>query len=118
MVILDDFDHTWLRPKEFKRLFDAYPLDVQYKGGYRAWNPKLVVITSNEDPAVWFSGEHWPMVKRRIETYYYFYADKAYVKSNDYDTVIRLYKQMTSYIGCSSEASRVERSETHISDTD
>lgn len=94
MVVFDEFDHTWFPAKQFKRIIDGYPLLVQYKGGFMNWSPELVVITSNEDPSNWYTADQWPMVKRRIEMFYYFYDVGKYVKSDDYDTVLRLAKDL------------------------
>lgn len=72
-VVIDDFAPDQLEPARFKNLFDRYPMSVPIKGGFRPWIPKLVVITSNVDPASWYTtvvnGESIPdaAVQRRLD---------------------------------------------------
>jgi len=39
----------------FKRLTDRYPINVQVKGAFITWKPKVIVFTSNSHPFEW-----WP----------------------------------------------------------
>lgn len=54
-VIVDDFEPDQLEAARFKNLFDRYQMQVPVKGGFRNWNPRLVVITTNVDPATWYT---------------------------------------------------------------
>lgn len=49
------------------RLFDRYPLMVEYKGGTCQMRATKFIITSNFSPAEWFPGHHqWPAFVRRL----------------------------------------------------
>lgn len=52
-VLIDDYSGEY-NIHYFKRLLDRYPMNVQVKGGYAQWKPKVIYITSNTDPAVWY----------------------------------------------------------------
>lgn len=52
-VLIDDFGGEY-SIHFLKRLLDRYPMQVQVKGGYRAWYPKKIYITSNTEPVHWY----------------------------------------------------------------
>jgi len=53
-VILDDF-YGWLPWTFMLRLLDRYPFQIQYKGGMREFTSKNIFITSNQEPASWYT---------------------------------------------------------------
>lgn len=55
-AVLDDF-HGNMKFDYWKRLTDAYPMQVEVKGGMMNFNSKLIVITSNQHPESWWSAE-------------------------------------------------------------
>lgn len=67
-VIMDDFDGT-ANLAFLLRLFDRYPMDVPVKGGFVAWRPRIIWVTSQYDPAHWYGdkGEHYNALARRID---------------------------------------------------
>lgn len=57
VVLFEDLSHEDRRPqRELLRLFDRYPVSIQYKGGttWAAWTH--IFITSNEHPCWWYDG--------------------------------------------------------------
>lgn len=48
------------------RLLDIYPLQVPVKGSFVNWSPKIIFITSNEDPEHWHREKDYAPLKRRI----------------------------------------------------
>lgn len=61
VVLLDDYSGEY-NIHFFKRLLDRYPMTVQVKGGYSAWSPTTIYITSNTHPNMWYA-DH-PQVDR------------------------------------------------------
>lgn len=53
VVVFDDFKGN-LPYSLLLRLLDRYPLQVEKKGSMVAFNPKIIVITSNEPPNRWY----------------------------------------------------------------
>lgn len=51
-VIIDDFDARTPRAT-LLRILDIYPVRVPVKGGFRAFNPSRIIVTTNFDPTVW-----------------------------------------------------------------
>ena len=74
-VILDEF-YGWLRYSELLRMLDAYPMQVQVKGGFVNFAPKRIIITSNKQPWDWYNNDkiHWDYqaLYRRIEHAWWF----------------------------------------------
>lgn len=52
-VILDDYD-GYINFREFLQLCDAYPHQIPFKGGFKKFNSKRIIITANIDPDVWY----------------------------------------------------------------
>lgn len=52
-VLIDDYCGEY-SIHFLKRLLDRYPMNVQVKGGYRAWFPTNIYITSNTEPVHWY----------------------------------------------------------------
>lgn len=68
-VLFDDFTGSVFALSYLLRLLDRYPMRVPIKGGFRQWVPRRIFITSNFDPASWYSGasqEHHDALFRRF----------------------------------------------------
>lgn len=69
-VVLDDIRPGWATFDEFLRLFDKYPLTVEYKGGSRQFQAKEIWVTAPMPPLQFFegvNGEAMNQIIRRIE---------------------------------------------------
>lgn len=55
-VIFDDF-YGWIKADNMLRIMDAYPHQVEYKGGSRQFNSKYLFITSNTLPMSWYTNQ-------------------------------------------------------------
>lgn len=53
VVVLDEFNGT-IKYTTLLRMLDAYPLQLEYKGGMLAFNPDVIIITSNKPPNQWY----------------------------------------------------------------
>lgn len=68
-VLFDDFMCD-IKLTQMLRLLDRYPMQVPVKGDFVNWAPRRLYITSNLDPALWYSGcaqESIKALMRRIE---------------------------------------------------
>lgn len=68
-VLLDDFRGE-LSFGFLLRLLDRYPLQVPVKGGFTAWTPEVIYITSNLSPTEWYpllQESHEPLLRRISE---------------------------------------------------
>lgn len=74
VILLDDFSDTWgLSAQMLFRVLDPYPLRVEVKGGFvcAAW--QFAIITTNLDPALWFSSQTQEVkdaLMRRLDIHY------------------------------------------------
>lgn len=68
-VILDDFRDSWCSVTEILSLLDRYEKRVEFKGGYRQFKPKVIVVTSCSSPREMYSntGEAIDQLLRRID---------------------------------------------------
>lgn len=68
-VVIDDF-YGWLKFDDILRLCDRYPLRTPYKGGFKKFVAKRIIITSNVNYRDWFPNitneELWRAFERRI----------------------------------------------------
>lgn len=72
-VIWEEFDPCECPRALFLTLTDRYKCNINIKGGERNWKPKKIIITSNHDPILWYSGEAEPRaVQRRISSVLFF----------------------------------------------
>lgn len=53
VVVLDEFNGT-IKYTTLLRMLDAYPLQLEVKGGMVAFNPDVIIITSNKPPNQWY----------------------------------------------------------------
>lgn len=70
VVILDDFRDSWFSITYFLALIDRYEFKVEYKGGFRQFKPKDIIITSIRHPKYLFEGcknEPIKQILRRID---------------------------------------------------
>lgn len=69
-VIFDDFGGSEFKLTYFLKLLDRYPMRVPIKGGFMAWVPKKIWITSNYSPKEWYANakdEHVKALFRRFD---------------------------------------------------
>lgn len=69
-VLFDDFRKNSISFNEFLRMTDRYKYICEVKGGSRQFVPKLIVITSDEHPSDWWSGNDLIQILRRVDTIY------------------------------------------------
>lgn len=68
-VIFDDFGGHEFKLTYLLKLLDRYPMRVPVKGSFVVWAPKMIWLTSNTDPKLWYQGaslEHQAALRRRI----------------------------------------------------
>lgn len=56
-VLIDDFEpfeQGYFNFRELLRLFDRYPMSIEFKGGVTEFRSKTVIITTNIDPDSWY----------------------------------------------------------------
>jgi hypothetical protein len=63
-----------------KKPTDRYPEEVRVLYGYVPWKPKVIFLTSNHVPGVWWSPDQcdqfdWEAIKRRVKTVVQVYKD-------------------------------------------
>jgi len=77
VVCLEDFDGN-MPLKQFNRMIDRYPEEVETKGSHLWWMPQIIFIVSNIVPSKWWPDEGRQDVKeqvfRRINAVYDFNA--------------------------------------------
>lgn len=61
VLVLDEFDGSWMSFEEFLRICDRYPLQVEGKGTMKPFLFKYIIVTSNKLPREWWSEEAVPM---------------------------------------------------------
>lgn len=68
-VIIDDFRPSWWSITEMLSLLDRYEKKVEFKGGYRQFRPKAIVVTSCLAPRQCYegTGEAVEQLVRRID---------------------------------------------------
>nr|WAE42846.1 MAG: replication associated protein [Cressdnaviricota sp.] len=75
VVCLEDFDGN-MQLKQFNRLIDRYPEEVETKGGFLWWMPNIVFIITNAPPHTWWGDDGRQNIKdqvfRRISACYDF----------------------------------------------
>jgi len=67
-VVIDDFKGQ-CEISVLLRLWDRYPLQVPVKGGFVEWVPRIVFVTANYHPSVFYEGEgySYDALLRRID---------------------------------------------------
>lgn len=70
VVAIDDFDHTTMTRRTFNMLTDRYDYRIKVKGSTMTWNPRVIYITSNNDPWEWYGGD--TAVRRRLHRVYWY----------------------------------------------
>jgi hypothetical protein len=76
-LIMDDYRANWMPLSELLTLLDRYPRQVEYKGGFRQFVPKRVIITSIFSPQETYKsvGEDMNQLLRRIDKTIYLQND-------------------------------------------
>lgn len=70
-VIIDEF-YGWIPFDLLLRLLDRYPLQVEVKGGKVNFSAKLIIITTNKNPRMWYKDAYFPALARRVEEWWVF----------------------------------------------
>lgn len=65
-VLIDEFSGG-ISYRLFLRALDRYSCRVQVKGGSIHWLPKMIYITSNISPKLWFHKEDYDPLERRLD---------------------------------------------------
>lgn len=74
VALLDDFGDGMMNIHYLKNILDRYPMDVPIKGSRTAWNPELIIITSNGPPELWYPSarlEDLTALKRRFQSFHF-----------------------------------------------
>lgn len=77
-VLFDDFSGaaSKIGLKEFNRLLDPYPLELEKKNGYIWYCPETIIISTNVKPSLWYNFSNredvYSQIKRRITGIYDF----------------------------------------------
>jgi len=53
-LLFDDFDYRKMDWQTFLTITDRYPMNINIKGGWANFAPKVIVFTSNSDPKSWY----------------------------------------------------------------
>lgn len=83
VAIFDDFRSKGVKFDYLLRLFDRYPFQVEFKGGFVEWNPSVIFVTTPDAPRHTFATrmEHKPedirQLERRISGTYCLPMDRA-----------------------------------------
>lgn len=72
IALFDDFDGSDIAYRLLLRVLDRYPIRVPVKGGFVAWRPKVIYITSNLKPAEWYNLSDNAALLRRLTTVTHF----------------------------------------------
>jgi len=86
VALFDEFhggEEQGLTFAKWKCICDRYRYKVPVKGGYRNWNPNVIIFTSNIDPKLWWIDDKKPrdwetQFNRRVTSIDY--MDEAYVE--------------------------------------
>lgn len=65
VVVFDDIDMTTISRTLFLKLVNHIPYKLRVMGAYQEWNPKTLIIITNDHPSMWIHYDD-PAVKRRI----------------------------------------------------
>lgn len=74
-VILDDFDGSTMKYKQFLRFIDRYKRRCNVKGTSKNWCAETIIITSNTAPITWWKGlnsNELKALQRRLPNITYF----------------------------------------------
>lgn len=58
IVLFDDYAGSEFKLQYLLKLLDRYPMQVPVKGGFVSFVPREIYLTSNLDPADWYSNAH------------------------------------------------------------
>ncbi len=82
VVLLDDFcgAASKVSLNYTLRLLDRYPIQVPNKGGFTWWMPRLIILTTNIHPRLWYKWDNregqYDALLRRITEVWYYTADR------------------------------------------
>ncbi len=86
IVLLDDFSgsSSHMNLVALLQLLDRNPLQVPIKGGYTLWLPEKIYLTTNLEPAKWYTWEgrakQYLALARRFTSVRVYYADDKYIE--------------------------------------
>jgi hypothetical protein len=72
VALFDDFDGSDISYRLLLRVLDRYPIRVPVKGGFVAWRPKVIYLTSNLSPQEWYNLADNSALLRRLTTVTHF----------------------------------------------
>lgn len=78
VALFDDFGGSEFKLTYLLKLLDRYECKVEVKGGMRQWAPKIIYITSNKEPILWYPNafeEHRLALWRRLNKVILFNQD-------------------------------------------
>jgi hypothetical protein len=64
-VLIEDFDGN-MPLKDFNQRLDLYPIEAQIKNGFIWWLPKIIFLTTNTPPALWYNYSARQNVKAQV----------------------------------------------------
>lgn len=89
-VVFDEFaDHMWGR-QYFNNLCDGGPLRLDVKGGFVTARFKLIVFTSNDDPARWWNGH--ASAQRRMDEVWRVEYGEGHGHNKDYSNAVEVWQ--------------------------
>ncbi len=86
-VLFDDYN-GWVPFEKFLSMLDAYPYQVEIKGGFVNWFPRRIIITANYPVAKWYGfvgQQNIAAVERRID--YLFQSTNPANEREDWGTI-------------------------------
>jgi hypothetical protein len=82
VAVFDDFGGE-MPLKKLLQVLDVYAIRTEVKGGFTWWNPKLIIITANEDPWSWYDFTDRPRSKEAL--FARFHAVREYTGFRTFD---------------------------------
>jgi hypothetical protein len=74
VVLIDEFNGK-IPYTTMLKLSDRYPMQVQTKGGHVNFCPRILIVTSNIHPDLWWIGNDCKSIVRRVTYYKNYYID-------------------------------------------
>jgi len=88
-VLFDDFTPRMCNREYVLKLLDRYPMQANIKGGSVNWKPRVVVITTNENPTKWYEQDA-AFIRRISEINFFQKVNDSEVLTGNTGTVSKL----------------------------